>query len=60
MAAFLIGPSEIFGIPEKVYITMIGFSISGMLSPWTIVPPYRELELCLDVYEDKHFDPEEV
>lgn len=39
---------------------MIGLAISGMGSPWTIVPAYRELENSLDVYENKNFDPEEV
>lgn len=58
--AFLVGPSEFFGIPELLYITIIGFHITGLASPFSIIPPYSELEYCLEAYKDKNFDPEEV
>ena len=34
--------------------------ISGASSPFTVIPPYKELENCLDAYEDKKFDPEAI
>ena len=60
-AAFLIGPSEALRIPCKLWITMVGFTISGFGSPFTIIPAYKELENSLQVYEGKYnFNPEEV
>ena len=59
-ASYLIGPSEFFHLPLAIWITITGFVISGLVSPLTIVPPYRELEHCLGVYKDKNFDPEMV
>jgi hypothetical protein len=38
---------------------MLGFGISGLMSPLTIVPPYKELELCLDAW-GKKFNPDDV
>jgi hypothetical protein len=43
-----------------LYITLIGLAITGLASPFSVIPPYTELEQCLDVYKDKRFDPEEV
>lgn len=60
MAAFLIGPSDILGIPSIIWITVAGFVLAGMASPFSVIPPYKELENCLEIYEDKHFDPEKV
>jgi hypothetical protein len=60
-ASYLIGPSQFFDIPEYVWITMIGFTISGLGSPFTCVPPYKELENSLEAYGDtKKFNPDEV
>ena len=39
---------------------MAGFCLSGLASPLTIVPPYRELEKFLGVYKNKRFEPERV
>lgn len=39
---------------------MIGFVISGFACPFTIIPPYRELELCLASWKDKNFNPDDV
>ena len=60
VSSYLIGPSEFFQIPSIVWITIAGFFLSGLASPFTIVPPYKELESCLSVYKNKNFDPEVV
>lgn len=61
LASYLIGPSKFFGLPEKIWITMLGFVISGLASPFTIVPPYKELENSLAKYEGKkNFNPDTV
>eukprot|EP00347_Sterkiella_histriomuscorum_P003180 403365284 len=59
-SSYLIGPSEFFHIPQYVWVTIAGFFISGLASPFTIVPPYKELENCLSVYEHKNFNPETI
>ncbi|CDW79900.1 major facilitator superfamily [Stylonychia lemnae] len=60
VSCYLIGPSMFFNITPKIYITIIGFAISGLAAPFTIVPPYKELELCLSYHKNKRFDPEAV
>ncbi|CDW78829.1 major facilitator superfamily [Stylonychia lemnae] len=59
-SCYLIGPSMFFNITPKIYLTIIGFLISGFASPFTLVPPYKELELCLSYHKNKRFDPEAV
>eukprot|EP00347_Sterkiella_histriomuscorum_P004819 403358969 len=59
-AAFLVGPSLMLHIPEYIAITIVGFFISGLASPFSIVSPYSELEYCLEAHKDKNFNPEEV
>lgn len=34
--------------------------VTGLASPFSIIPPYSELEYCLESYKDKKFHPEEV
>ena len=31
-----------------------------MASPMTIIPPYKELELCLSAYKGKNFETEAI
>eukprot|EP00347_Sterkiella_histriomuscorum_P011958 403370445 len=51
----------LFAFLDHVWITMLGFTISGLASPFTIVPPYKELENSLVKYDSqKKFDPEAV
>jgi len=33
-----------FGINEKIFITLFGFALAGLASPFSIIPPYSELE----------------
>ena len=56
----MIGPSDILGMPDIIWITVVGFAITGLASPFSIIPPYKEIENCLEIYEDKKFDPEKV
>ena len=59
-AAFMVGPSNLLHLPELLALTIVGFFISGLASPFSIVSPYSELEYCLEAHKDKNFDPEEV
>lgn len=54
------GPSLVFGMRETIGVTLIGFMISGLACPFSIIPPYSEIEYCLEAYPDKKFNPEEV
>jgi len=56
----MVGPSELLHFPELLYITIIGFFITGCASPFSVVPPYSELAYCLEVHKDKNFNPEDV
>ena len=40
---------------------MLGLIIAGLASSFVFIPPYKEMELCLDVYKPrKNFHPERV
>ncbi|CDW77432.1 permeases of the major facilitator superfamily [Stylonychia lemnae] len=59
-AALLIGPSEMLGLSQKIYVTMIGLAIAGLASPFSIIAPYSEMEQCLSIHKTKRFNPHEV
>ncbi|CDW88418.1 permeases of the major facilitator superfamily [Stylonychia lemnae] len=59
-AAFLVGPSLFFELPEKIYIMIIGLLLTGMASPFSLITPYSVLEQSLLSQRDKNFNPEEV
>lgn len=56
-AALLIGPSLMFGIRETLGLTLLGFMITGLACPFSVIPPYSELEYCLEAHKDKKFNP---
>ncbi|CDW77465.1 permeases of the major facilitator superfamily [Stylonychia lemnae] len=60
LAALLVGPSQFLGLHETISLTLIGFVISGLSSPFSIIPPYSELEYCLSAHKGKNFNPQEV
>eukprot|EP00347_Sterkiella_histriomuscorum_P013408 403364820 len=59
-AALLVGPSHILNLHETLTISILGFVISGLACPFSIIPPYSELEYCLSAHKDKKFHPEDV
>ncbi|CDW90373.1 major facilitator superfamily [Stylonychia lemnae] len=58
--AQLIGPSEFLKIPNHISVMIIGLMINGMATNLSIIPPYKQLELCLLSQQGKNYDHEKV
>jgi hypothetical protein len=60
LATIVVGPSEVLKLPEIIWIMITGLLIAGLSSPFCLIPPFKEMESCLEAYPDKKFNPDKV
>ncbi|CDW73779.1 permeases of the major facilitator superfamily [Stylonychia lemnae] len=60
LAAFLVGPSQFFGIPEKIYIMTIGLLLTGIASPYNLITPFSILSQTVESKKNKNYNSEQV